>query len=171
MTPQEFQSAFHPIEVRWKKAYNGDQVALIHEVAEKYTFEQFKSVCKRILGSYSSRAPMVPDFEKAFIELRFVPRGNRTYSQAAASTVRSEEDFHYQLEENVWADNKYIHVRDKDVRKCRYIIKADNPTHPLVQLDAQVRHIKIAEIKANQQKKTAYADMDTVARRLPEAAC
>jgi hypothetical protein len=150
MTPQEFQSAFFQIESRWKRAHNADQVALIHAVADKYTFEQFKTVCTRLLGSMRS-APMVPDFERAFSEMRFVPRGNVNYSQSA-SVFQSEQDFYYQLEENVFADNKFIHVRDKDTKKCSFIIKADHPNHPLVQLDAQLRKEKIAEIKKQNEE-------------------
>jgi hypothetical protein len=66
MTSQEFQSAFNSIGQRWKRAYNGDQVELIKRVADKYSFEQFKTVCEKLLGA-SRYAPMVPDFEKTFV--------------------------------------------------------------------------------------------------------
>jgi hypothetical protein len=150
LTIQEFQSAFFPIENRWKKAHNGDQVALIKEVADRYTFEQFKSVCKYILGS-TTRAPMVPDFEKAFIHMRFVPKSSQSYSQTA-SVVRSEEDFFYHLRDNIWASNEYIHIRNEEPSKCSFILKKDNPNHELVQLDRELCGQRIAEIKAEQEK-------------------
>lgn len=150
LTPQEFQSAFFQIEARWKKAYNADQVALIKDVSDKYSFEQFRSVCTRLLGSMRS-APMVPDFEKCFTDLRIVPRGNNYYP-SAASPVQSEANFEYQLRDNIFADNNYIFIRGNTVRTCSFIVKADHPTHPLVLEDREVRSSRLQEIKSKNDK-------------------
>lgn len=151
MTPLEFQSAFHPIEVRWKRAYNADQIALIHEAICHYTFEQLQTVVKHLLGS-QRMAPMVPDFQRCFQEMRFVPRGNIQYS--APSVAQSRDNFQYCIRDNIWADDNYVFIRGNTVRNNSFIIKRDYPDHPLVLEDKEVRPARLAEIKEHIKKGT-----------------
>lgn len=162
MTAQEFQSAFNGLGQRWKRAYNGDQVELIKRVADRYSFEQFKAVCERLLGA-SRYAPMVPDFEKTFAEMRFFPA--RSVSEHSPTpNIRVAEDFLYRVRDNIWATNTHVYIRGL---KPSFIIIADEPENELVKEAMAVKSSRIAEIKSHLQKNTyaRFSDQENAPMR------
>lgn len=154
MTPQEFQSAFNPIGSRWRKAYNADQVSLIHEAVKDFTFEQLKTVVNKLLGS-QRLAPMVPDFERTFQELRFYPVYSKSTFQATPN-IRVGEDFLYRVRDNIWANNTHVFIRGE---KPSFILKDDEPENELVKEAEAVKKSRIAEIKSRLTK-NSYAPYD-----------
>lgn len=157
MTLLEFQSAFTPIGAKWPRGYSGDQIQLIFDELKTLSHADFVRLVRHILGT-ARIAPMIPDFQKAVRDLNIhpvlhvVPQNH----QAQAST---DENFLYQVRENVWADNTHIFIRGE---RPGFILKKDHPTNELVVLDSQVRSQKISIIKKHLTQNTYSKLMEQI---------
>lgn len=161
MNYQEFQTVITPIIIRWKTAYSGDQLKLIHEALDCYGMSDFKKVVDHLLGTQRV-APMIPDFKKAFFDLN-IKATLKVVSPnfQPASSPRGEEDYMYHLRDNIWANNTFVFIRGETVKACSSINKKDYPTHPLVVEDANVRSLKIAEVKKHLENRTYDSFMNS----------
>lgn len=155
MNQQEFQTAISPILLKWPRGYSGDQVQLINDEVKMISHPDFVRLVRHLLGSMRV-APMVPDFKKGIQDLGIRPILQRAESRQDYQPIHQEEDFLYQVRENIWADNKYIFIRGANNRTSGFILKADHPTHPYVLEDKEVRAERIKEIK-NHLKNRSYS--------------
>lgn len=131
MNRSEFDASMTLLTIRFKRAYNGDILALVFEAVKNITSIDFERVVAHLLGS-CRYAPMVPDFRKAVNELSIKNLHVVKYSDYAQglssgpSTYRSAVemvDHCYPIKKNLWANKKYFLVREKDERP-RFIIKS-----------------------------------------------
>lgn len=144
MTNQEFSAAINPLLGRFKNAYNGDVLALIFDEVKNITLLDFKRLIAHLNGS-SRFAPMVPDFRKGIMELSIAMTKRMAIVNPDYRPVN--EDFVYQVRDNIWANNSYVYIREDSEGKCKFIIKALHPDHPLVIEAKEVMKERIAEIK------------------------
>lgn len=153
MTLQEFTAKMNPLLEKGRKTYTGSVLDLIFAEVKNITLSDFERLVKHLNGS-ARFAPMVPDFRKAILELNIKPIRPKLEIVETTAHILQPENFLYHLQGNAWADNNYIYLRGNTIRECGFVVKMDQPHHPLVKLDEEVREQKIKECKEHLKNRT-----------------
>lgn len=153
MDKQIFEQRFMKIISTFgSKNYSGERVALIFDEVKFLSIADFEKLVNHMIGNQRF-APLLSDFKKAIAEMGLRPERKFQVIETTAAKIYPENYF-YHLEGNAWADNFYIYLRGRTIRECGVVIKADQPHHPLVLLDDQVREERIKEVKEHLKNNT-----------------
>ena len=145
------QSFMKIISTFGNKNYSAERIALIYNEVRSYSASDFNQLVSHMVGNYRN-APLVIDFKKAIFDLNLRPERKEVIETTA--TPVQPENLLYHLDGNAWADNTHIYLRGNTSRDCGFIVKADYPHHPLVNLDNEVRAKRISEIKDHLKNKS-----------------
>lgn len=134
------------------KNYSQDRVSIIFHEVKNFSASDFERVVSHLIGNQRV-APLVAEFRRTISDLGLRPERKLEIVEATSHQVYPE-NFLYHLEGNAWADNYYIYLRGTNIRECSFVVKADQPHHPLVLLDEQIREQRIKEAKEHIKNKT-----------------
>lgn len=124
MSPQEFEDSFKIIDKRWPGKYSPEVVKEIFRSVRGFSQDEFEQVATKLCAS-SHRAPLVPDFMKAFGEI-----GARAKSVTTQEVRGKSVDLTtYWIRDDIWFNDQNVIIRRDPPG---FINRADNPSHPLV---------------------------------------
>ena len=158
MTPIEFQKCMQPIieKENWKRAYDATLMTMIYDEVKHLIPMELDQIILSMRGSLRS-APLVPDFKKSVLALGFRAKPHASIPNHSSAPTQKENIF-YWLHENIWADNTHIFERSRKASESRFFPKDQNPDHPYVLLDNQVRADRIKQVKKALENRT-YGDL------------
>lgn len=142
------------------KSYSQDRITLIYNSMKNLSNNDFEKVVNHFVAN-GRNAPVLADFKTAIEDLGLIL--NRNESAPVRNIIST--NVIYNLEGNYWASDKYVFNRGD---KPSFVIKQDEPNHPMVKLDKELgKEKKLTQVKKdfeelNKRFKNLYTEMEYI---------